>query len=143
MVGIKGIPLIAETSHHITMFTAIHPIMNISLIISIYLTILLTLERFNTIVITGMAMRETSQKKIKLSMLAIILVFVTYNIPKFFEYTLKSTKVRSDYDLQNKKWVKLVNQMPEQFEIEMNDLEFLSTSGYHIMMETGGAHECE
>ena len=143
VVGIKGIPLLADTSSHIQFFTAAHPIMNISWITSIYLTILLTLERYNTIVIRGRVKNETSRKKIGLSILVIILVVVAYNVPKCLEYTLKSIEVRTDYDLQNRNWTNLVRNLPERFRINMNDLDFFNNPNYQDMMETGGAHKCE
>ena len=79
--------------------------MNISWVMSTYLTVLMTLERFNAIV--RKKRPAENQKKVKLIMTGIFFLTFMYNIPKMLEYTWKSTLVRQNYDLDESIWTNI------------------------------------
>ena len=104
---LKGWPNVAESSYHVAMFPILHPIMHTSWIMSIYLTVLLTLERFHAICLKRLSEKQGNNKRIKLSIVVVFVVVVMYNVPKFLEYTWTSSIVRTEYDSDDKLWIEM------------------------------------
>ena len=113
LILLKGWPNVAESSNHIFAFTMAHPIMNCSYMMSIYLTVLMTLERFHAVCLKGMAKRQSNKKRIKLTLVLTLAIVVSFNLPKFLEYTLKSSYIRTDYDLDESILTSAVNRLPD------------------------------
>ena len=106
VILLKGMPLILETSYQVYLYPYIYPLMNIAWTTSIYLTVILSLERY-----LGVCYREVAKQfcTIRKTMLyiAIIVVFSSvYNIPRFKEYQLSEILVRTGYDpdLEHHDW---------------------------------------
>ena len=104
---LKGWPNVAESSNHIAMFPIIHPLMHTSWFMSIYLTVLLTLERFHAIYLNRLSEKQGNNTRIKLSIVLIFVLVIIYNIPKFMEYTWISSSIRTEYDSDDKLWSNL------------------------------------
>ena len=106
VILLKGMPLILETSYQVYLYPYIYPLMNIAWTISIYLTVILSLERY-----LGVCWREVAKTFCTIGKtllyIAIIVVFSSvYNIPRFKEYQLSEILVRTGYDpdLENHDW---------------------------------------
>ena len=76
---------------------------------SIYLTVLMTLERFHAIHVKRMAKIEGAQGRIKWTIGFTFVLIVLFNVPKFMEYTWKPTDIRTNYDFEEREWSNLVD----------------------------------
>ena len=103
---LKGLPSIFDSDEfHVQIFPLFHPLLNLSLMMSIYLTILMTLDRYSAVI---WQRKQGNPKKMKLSVTILFLVCSIYTIPKWMEYRRESRYTRVDYDLQEKEWTKEV-----------------------------------
>ena len=105
---LKAWPTVIESTNHILVFPFAHPALSCSYTMSIYLTVLMTLERFYAVCLKGMEKTQANKKRITLILLVIFVFTVMFNSPKFLEYTLKVSDIRTDYDLEDKNWEKAV-----------------------------------
>ena len=104
VILLKGMPLILETSYLEYLYPYLYPLMNIAWTISIYLTVILSLERY-----LGVCCREVAKQfctiRKTLLYIGIIVVFSSvYNIPRFKEYQLSEILVKTGYDLNLKNY---------------------------------------
>ena len=91
--------------------------MNIAWTTSIYLTVMLSFERFLFFCHPNVAERFCTHGKTIVYIILIAIFAVCYNIPRFIEYKLGKIRVRTDYDPNfesddfyddnKKKWTKL------------------------------------
>ena len=107
VVPLKGWPNITESSYQAYIFVFAHPLASFAWVMSIYLTVLMTLERFHAIYLKGMTKKQGNQTRIKLTMVLVIIFAAAFTIPKSAEYTWKTSDVRTSYDLLDKKWLKV------------------------------------
>jgi hypothetical protein len=102
VILLKGLPSTADFSYHITILPILHPIMNISWLMSICLTVSITVERYYSV-----CLKKNSKKvdfKIKIGLIITFLFAVIYNIPKCMEYTWQTNPSRTDYDQYDEDW---------------------------------------
>ena len=59
VVLLKGLPNTDDYSYHVNILPVFHPVMNISWLMSILLTVLITLERYYAICWRGVALKKT------------------------------------------------------------------------------------
>ena len=105
-VFLKGLPSIFDSDElHVQIFPVFHPLLNLSLMMSIYLTILMTADRYAAVI---WQRKQGNPKKMKLSVTILFLVCSIYTIPKWMEYRWESRYTRVEYDLQESKWTKEV-----------------------------------
>ena len=105
-IFLKGLPSIFDSDElHVQIFPIFHPLLNLSLMMSIYLTILMTLDRYSAVI---WQRKQGNPKKMKLSVTILFLVCSIYTIPKWMEYRWESRYTRVDYDLQENEWTKEV-----------------------------------
>ena len=100
VVLLKGLPSTADFSYHITILPIVHPIMNISWLMSLCLTVCITVERYYSVCLK----KKTENSKIKIGLIITFLVVVIYNITKCMEYTWQTNPSRTDYDQYDEKW---------------------------------------
>ena len=91
-------PSVAEFSYQVNIFQLLYPCMNISWTSSIYLTILLSFERFLGICYPNLAREFCTLKKTMIYIIATFTFSCVYNIPRFLEYELTDVLARSYYD---------------------------------------------
>ena len=140
VILLKGWPNVTESSYHLMIFPIVHPLMMGSLMMSIYLIVLLTLERFYAVCLKGRAKKQGNQERIKLMMVVIFALVVIFIFPKCMEYTWQSSDVRTDYDLQDRKWTNILNNMSDfekrKYNLDNGDhLAFLQN--YRSIAESG------
>ena len=140
VILLKGWPNVTESSYHTLIFPIVHPLMMGSLMMSIYLTVLLTLERFYAVCLKGTAKKQGNQERIKSIMFILFILVVIFIIPKCMEYTWQSSDVRTDYDLEERNWTNILNNMDDwdkrQFNLDSGDhLAFLQK--YRFIAESG------
>ena len=78
---------------------------------SIYVTVLMTLERFHTIGLKRLSKKQGNQRRVKFLLIVIFVFAAAFNIPKSMEYTWETTDIRTNYDLKNQKWTAILNDM--------------------------------
>ena len=98
VVLLKGVPSVAESSYQVNIFQLLYPCMNISWTSSIYLTILLSFERFLGICYPNVAREFCTLKKTMIYIIATFTFSCVYNIPRFIEYELTNVLARTSYD---------------------------------------------
>ena len=76
----------------------VHPLMNLTWIMSIYLTVLLAIERFLVICWTNLKTKHYTKKRTKVALLFTFVFVVIYNIPKCMEYTWETQTIRTGKD---------------------------------------------
>ena len=108
VVLLKGWPNVAVFPNLVYIFPITHPLLSCAYMMSIYLTVLMTLERFHAIHVKRMAKIEGSQKKIKWTIGFTFALIVLFNVPKFMEYTWSLNDIRTNYDFDEKEWTSLV-----------------------------------
>ena len=97
---------------HVKIFPVFHPILSLSLMMSIYLTIVMTLERYAAVC---WKRTQSDPKRMKLSVTILFLVCSIYTIPKCLEYTWNSRYTRREYDLQENNWTDdVVDNLPSE-----------------------------
>ena len=145
VILLKGLPNVSESSYHVDVFPVAHPLLSCSYVTSIYLTVLMTLERFHAICLKGIAKKQNNQKLIIFILILIFAFASIFNIPKFLEYTLKDSDVRTSYDIKDKIWteqLKKVNVNPYKTFYNLDNNDHLSLmQNYRDNMESG-AFEC-
>ena len=117
VIVLKGWPTIVDSDDlHVDIFPVFHPILSLSLMMSIYLTILMTLERYAAVC---WKRTQSDPKRMKLSVTILFLVCSLYTIPKCLEYTWNSRYTRRDYDLQESDWTnEVVGKLDPQIQID-------------------------
>ena len=88
VILLKGIPTIEENHSLKLLLPVVHPLMNLTWIMSIYLTVLLAIERFMVICWTNLKTKHYTKKRTKVYLLFTFVFVGIYNIPKCMEYTL-------------------------------------------------------
>ena len=131
VIFLKGLPNVQESSYHVDIFLIAHPILSCSYVMAIYLTVLVTLERFYAICSNGMAKKQDDQSRIKLIMVFIFGLVAIFNVPKCFEYTLKSNYVRTNYDLDEQIWTGMSEVNNTIFFLEDRPVEESKNITYH------------
>ena len=138
VILVKGWPNIVESvwnDFHIKIFLVFHPLLSLSMLMGIYLTIMMTLERY-----AAVCWKRTKNDIKKTKLLVILLFFVCsiYILPKCLEYTFKSRYIRKEYDLQESNWSNVV---PLDLQIDYSlktkgSLKFLQENQWILDAET-------
>ena len=117
VVLLKGWPTIVESGDlHVQIFPIFHPLLSLSLMMSIYLTILMTLERYAAVC---WKRNQSDPKRMKLSMTMLFLVCSIYTIPKCLEYSWESRYTRLDFDLHEQNWTDdVVDNLPKELKFD-------------------------
>ena len=95
VILLKGIPTIDENHSLKLLLPVVHPLMNLTWIMSIYLTVLLAIERFMVICWTNLKTKHYTKKRTKVYLLFTFVFVVIYNIPKCMEYTWETHTIRT------------------------------------------------
>ena len=141
VILLKGWPNMVETaSFYVNIFPIAHPMMNLSWIMSIYLTVLLTVERYYALCWSRKT--KSNAKKTKIVLGCILLFAIIYSIPKCMEYTVRSNQIRTDYDLQDRLWNNLFKENPTlPIDLQTNDhFTLLQTKPDNA---ESGTYDCE
>ena len=101
---LKGMPSIVESSYQVFFFQFLYPCMNIAWTASIFLTVLMSFERFLGICHQNAAKNFCTRKKMMIYILAIFIFSCVYNIPRFNEYELVDILARTEYDPELKEY---------------------------------------
>lgn len=101
---LKGMPSIVESSYQVYFFQFLYPCMNIAWTASIFLTVLMSFERFLGICHQNAAKNFCTRKKMMIYILAIFIFSCVYNIPRFNEYELVDILARTEYDPELKEY---------------------------------------
>ena len=104
VVLLKGMPSVVESSYQVYFFQFLYPCMNIAWTASIFLTVLMSFERFLGICHQNAAKQFCTHKKTMIYILAIFIFSCVYNIPRFNEYELVDILVRTEYDQELKEY---------------------------------------
>ena len=97
-------PFVAESSYQVYFFQFLYPCMNIAWTASIFLTVLMSFERFLGICHQNAAIKFCTQKKTMIYIFAIFIFSCVYNIPRFYEYELVDILARTEYDPELKEY---------------------------------------
>ena len=138
---IKGWPVILDTKFHVTIFPIAYPLLNLSWIMGIYLTVLLSLERFHAICMKGLEKKQGNNKRIKLSIGITFLFVCVYNIPKCMEYSWISKTIRTDYDAGDGIWSNLTQN--RKYKTLLKNSNHLKFKESYPDIAALGAHDCE
>ena len=101
---LKGMPSVVESSYQVYFFQFLYPCMNIAWTASIFLTVLMSFERFLGICHQNAAKTFCTHKKTMIYIFAIFFFSCVYNIPRFNEYELVDILVRTEYDPELKEY---------------------------------------
>ena len=91
-------PFVVESSYQVYSYQYLYPCMNIAWTASIFLTVLMSFERFLGICYQNAAKKFCTQKKTMIYIFAIFICSCVYNIPRFYEYGLVGILARTEYD---------------------------------------------
>ena len=101
---LKGMPSVVESSYQVYFFQFLYPCMNIAWTTSIFLTVLMSFERFLGICYQNVAKRICTPEKTMIYIFAIFIFSSIYNIPRFNEYELVDILARTEYDPELKEY---------------------------------------
>ena len=71
----------------------------------------MTFERFHAVCLKRMQRKQTSHLKIKVAISLTLILSTIFCIPKSMEYTWGTSDIRTDYDMGDKEWTKIMSQM--------------------------------
>ena len=95
VILLKGIPTIDENHSLKLLLPVVHPLMNLTWMMSIYLTVLLAIERFMVICWTNLKTKYYTKKGTKVYLVFTFVFVAIYNIPKCMEYTWETQTIRT------------------------------------------------
>ena len=101
---LKGMPSVIESSYQVYFYQFLYPCMNIAWTASIFLTVLMSFERFLGICHQNAATKFCTHKKTRIYIFAIFICSCVYNIPRFHEYELVDILARTEYDPELKEY---------------------------------------
>ena len=97
-------PSVVESSYQVYLFQFLYPCMNIAWTTSIFLTVLMSFERFLGICYQNAAKRICTPEKTMIYIFATFIFSCIYNIPRFNEYELVDILSRTEYDPELKEY---------------------------------------